>query len=80
MKATLVRIAIYIPIISLFWWVLVPGFFSGPLSNSTALGAAGFYIAYYGITYGFWIAAYELCYRTVRYMRKTKAKSEEGNT
>jgi hypothetical protein len=73
MKSMLIRIAAYIPVISFFWWVFVPGFFDplpGPIAAQIISG-----IVYYGITYGFWIAAYELCYRAARYMRKPKSVS-----
>jgi hypothetical protein len=73
MKHLLIRVAIYIPIISFFWWIFVPSFFEPMALRGGIIQQIPAYVVYYGITYGMWVAAYELCYRAARYARKAKA-------
>lgn len=73
MKNTIIRIAIYIPIISFFWWIFTPGFFAPQNFPGPPVAQAISYLAFYGVTYGVWIVAYEACYRLARYVWKPKS-------
>jgi hypothetical protein len=72
MKLFLIRVAVYVPAISFLWWVFVPSFFEPMALRGSLIEQIPAYVVYYGITYGFWIAAYELCYRAAKSLRKPK--------
>ena len=77
MKYTLLRLAIYIPIITAFYWIFTPHAFDAiPFEGSFITQLPG-YIVYYVLIYGFWIAIYEAAYHTTKRLWKPAKETKQ---